>query len=172
MRVAVTGTPGTGKTTASEAVESELEVVHLNELIRTEGLDEGEDPERGSLIADIDALEARLAERDDVLIESHLSHYLDVDRIIVLRCHPSQLEKRLTDRGESAEKAAENAEAEALDIVLSEAVERHGLDSVYEIATTDRDPQSVANEIEAVVRGDREPSAGTIDYLEYLEGTQ
>lgn len=171
MRVAVTGTPGTGKTTVSEAVESDLEVIHLNELIRAEGLAEGEDPERGSLIADIDALETRLADRDDVLIESHLSHYLDVDRVIVLRCHPSQLGKRLTERGESAKKAAENAEAEALDIVLSEAVERHGLDSVYEVVTTDRDPESVASEIEAVLRGDRDPSAGTVDYLEW-EGAE
>ncbi|MEF8773734.1 MAG: adenylate kinase, partial [Halobacteriales archaeon] len=32
MRVAVTGTPGTGKTTAVQLVKTDLPVVHLNDL--------------------------------------------------------------------------------------------------------------------------------------------
>jgi adenylate kinase len=168
MRVVVTGTPGTGKTTATEHVETDLDVVHLNDLIREEGLDEGEDPERGSLIADIDALQERLADRDDVLIESHLAHHLDADRVIVLRCHPRQLRERLLDRGEDGAKAAENAEAEALDVVLSEAVNEHGIENVYEIDTTDRSPEAVAADIEAVIAGEREPSAGEVDFIDYL----
>jgi adenylate kinase len=185
MRVVVTGTPGTGKTTATELVETGLEVVHLNDLIREEGLDEGEDPERGSLIADIDALRERLADRDDVLIESHLAHHLDTDRVVVLRCHPRQLRERLLDRGEDDAKAAENtasaeppralahktrenAEAEALDVILSEAVEAHGIENVYEIDTTDRTPEAVAEDIEAVIAGDRDPSAGEVDFIDYL----
>lgn len=185
MRVAVTGTPGTGKTTAVERVETDLEVVHLNDLIREEGLAEGTDPDRGSLIADLEAVRERLDGREDLLVESHLAHHLEADRVVVLRCHPRQLRERLLDRGadgakaaenaESAEppralarKARENAEAEALDVVLSEAVDAHGLESVYEIDTTDRDPTAVADEVEAVVAGDREPSAGDVDFLEYL----
>jgi adenylate kinase len=168
MRVVVTGTPGTGKTTATEHVETDLDVVHLNDLIREEGLDEGEDPERGSLIADIDALQERLADRDDVLIESHLAHHLDADRVVVLRCHPRELRERLLDRGEDGAKAAENAEAEALDVILSEAVNAHGIENVYEIDTTDRSPEAVAEDIEAVIDGDREPSAGEVDFIDYL----
>jgi adenylate kinase len=168
MRVVVTGTPGTGKTTATDHVETDLDVVHLNDLIREEGLAEGEDPERGSLIADIDALQERLGDRDDVLIESHLAHHLDADRVVVLRCHPRQLRKRLLDRGEDGAKAAENAEAEALDVVLSEAVNAHGIENVYEVDTTDRSPEAVAEDIEAVIAGERDPSAGEVDFLDYL----
>ena len=185
MRVAVTGTPGTGKTTAVERVDVDLEVVHLNDLIREEGLDEGEDPERGSLIADLEAVRERLAGREDLLVESHLAHHLEADRVVVLRCHPRQLRERLLERGEDdakarentgsaeppralARKASENAEAEALDVVLSEAVEAHGLQRVYEVDTTDRDPSAVAREIERVVAGDRDPAAGEVDFLEYL----
>jgi adenylate kinase len=201
MRVAVTGTPGTGKTTATELVETDLDVVHLNDLIREQGLATGRDPERGSLVADLDAVSERLEGRDDLLVESHLAHHLDVDRVIVLRCHPRELRRRLLERGEDSgeltddttaessrpltrkaretaesakppraltRKARENAEAEALDVVLSEAVEAHGIDSVYEIDTTDRTPAAVAAAIEAVVAGDREPSAGEVDYIEYL----
>jgi len=124
MRVTVTGTPGVGKTTATELVGTDLEVVHLNDLVREEGLTTGTDEERDSLVVDLEAVSARLADRTDVLVESHLAHHVDSDRTIVLRCDPSELESRLLDRGETESKAAENAEAEALDVVLSEAVDR------------------------------------------------
>lgn len=168
MRVAVTGTPGTGKTTASRLVETELEVIGLNDLVRSEGLTTGTDEKRDSLVADIDAVAARLSDRDDILVESHLAHHLEADRVVVLRCQPTKLKERLLDRGDAEPKAEENAEAEALDVILSEAVDRHGLDTVYEIDTTDRPAEAVAEEIEAVVDGERSSAAGTVDFTDYL----
>jgi len=88
--------------------------------------------------------------------------------VIVLRCEPSVLEDRLSERGDSEQKAKENAESEALDVVLSEAVDQHGQDAVYEIDTTGRDPEAVADEIVAVIDGDRSPSAGNVDFTGYL----
>ena len=164
----MTGTPGTGKTTAVDRVETDLEVVHLNDLVREAGLHEGADDERGSLLADLEAVRERLDGRESLLVESHLAHHLEADRVVVLRCRPDRLRERLLDRGEPEPTAAENAEAEALDVVLSEAVEAHGLDSVYEIDTTDRSPDEVAAEIAAVLTGDRDPSAGTVDFTDYL----
>ena len=168
MRVAVTGTPGTGKTTATELLGTDLEVIHLGELVRTEGLTSGTDEDRDSLVVDVDAVAARLAGRDKLLVESHVAHHLTVDRVVVLRCHPDELKRRLLDRGEPERKADENAEAEALDVILSEAVDRHGLESVYEIETTDSDPGATADAIEAVIEGDQSPSAGTVDFTGYL----
>jgi adenylate kinase len=168
MRVAVSGTPGTGKTTATERLETDLEVIHLNEVIRRQGLTAGEDAERGSVVADLDAVRAYLDGRADVLFESHLAHRVPAERVVVLRCHPDRLEARLRDRGESEASASENAEAEALDVVLTEAVERHGRDAVYEIDATGRSPDGVAAAIEAVVSGERDPSAGTVSFAEYL----
>ena len=168
MRVAVTGTPGTGKTTATEALSTDLEVVHLNEVIEEHGFTTGHDDERDTLVADLDAVRDWFGDRDEVLVESHLAHHLDVDRVVVLRCHPEVIEQRLVERGESEATAAENAESEALDVVLSETVARHGEDGVYEIETTDRSPDAVATELGAVVAGEREPSAGTVSYVDYL----
>ncbi|WP_188884327.1 adenylate kinase family protein [Halarchaeum grantii] len=169
MRVVLTGTPGTGKTTASEHLDTDLDVVHLNDVVKDEELYTERDEARDSLVADIDALVEKYAEADDVLVESHLAHHLDdADAVIVLRCAPETLEERLTERGEPEAKARENAESEALDVILSEAVRRHGEERVYEIDTTDRTPEAVAAEIDAVVRGEREPSAGEVDYTEYL----
>ncbi|PSQ51313.1 adenylate kinase [Halobacteriales archaeon SW_8_65_20] len=184
MRIAVTGTPGTGKTTAVERVEIDLDVIHLNDVIEREGFETGRDDQRGSLVADTDALGEWLDGRTGI-VESHLAHRFPADRVVVLRCHPDELETRLTERGERSEtaredtassetpqplarKARENAKAEALDIVLSEAVATHGRESVYEIDTTDRTPEEVATEIERVVAGEREPSAGTVEFIEWL----
>ncbi|MFC4246578.1 adenylate kinase family protein [Natribaculum luteum] len=169
MRVAVTGTPGTGKTTASRLLETDLEVIHLNEVIEDEELYTEIDEDRGSVIVDLEAASEWLEGRDDVVIESHLAHRFDADRVTVLRCHPDELERRLLERGENEAKAVENAESEALDVILAGAAEEHGLESVYEIDTTDLEPAAVAAELEAVIRGDREPSAGTVDFVEYLE---
>lgn len=174
MRVAVTGTPGTGKTTAvehlSEAATSDntSDIVHLNDVIKNETLTAGYDDERDSVIADFDAVSEWLAGREDILFESHLAHHFEADRVVVCRCHPAQLEQRLQERDEGENSITENAESEALDVVLSEAVDQHGMDSVYEIETTERTPQSVADEIAAVVSGERDPSAGTVSYVDYL----
>ena len=168
MRVAVTGTPGTGKTAATERLATDLDVVHLNEVIRAEGLTTGHDEARDSAVADLDAVADWLNGREDVLVESHLAHHVEADRVVVLRCRPADLEQRLTERGESPESAAENAESEALDVVLTEAVSRHGAERVYEIDTTDRDPAAVARAIEAVIDGERDPTVGTVDFTDYL----
>ncbi|MCD2202662.1 adenylate kinase family protein [Halobacterium sp. KA-6] len=168
MRVAVTGTPGTGKTTATEHLDTDLDIVHLNDVIQEEGLYTEVDEARDSKVADLDAVRDWLEGREDVLVESHLSHLLDADRVVVLRCAPGELERRLIERGEPAEKAQENAESEALDVILSEAVRDHGKPNVYEIDTTGRDPEAVADDIEAVLAGERDPSAGEVDFTEYL----
>lgn len=174
MRVAVTGTPGTGKTTAVEQLveagelDEAMDVVHLNELVEQEEFTAGYDEERESAVVDFDAVADWLAGREDILFESHLAHHFEADRVVVCRCHPDTLEERLEARDKPSASRAENAESEALDVVLAEAVEAHGADSVYEIVTTDLSPEAVAREIAAVVDGSRDPSAGTVSYTEYL----
>jgi adenylate kinase len=165
MRVAVTGTPGTGKTSATALLKDDHEVTHLNDAIEREGLYTERDEARDSLVVDLEAIEAWLGEREEV-VESHLAHLVPADRVVVLRCHPDELERRLLERGESEAKASENAESEALDLILSEAVSEHGRERVYEIDTTDRTSETVAREIERAIEGEREPSAGEVEFLD------
>jgi adenylate kinase len=48
------------------------------------------------------------------VIDGHLSHLLPVEAIIILRCHPEVLRKRLEERGYSPEKVQANVEIELL----------------------------------------------------------
>lgn len=172
-RVVVTGTPGTGKTSATEqladAADLDVDVVHLNDLVKADELWTGRDEERDTLVVDLAAVRDRLGDWSGI-VESHIAHHLEADRVVVLRCRPDVLEARLLDRGESPVKALENRESEALDVILSAAVDSHGRESVFEIDTTDRSSSTVAGKIAAVVRGERTPSAGEVDYLEYHSG--
>jgi len=168
VRLAVTGTPGTGKTTVADRADVDIDVVHLNEVVHEKGLTAGHDEERDSAVADLEALGACLDGREDVLFESHLAHRFEADRVVVLRCHPEALAERLRDRGEPTSKVGENAEAEALDVVLAETVERHGEDGVYEIDTTDATVEETVAAVEAVVAGERDPGVGVVSFVDYL----
>jgi adenylate kinase len=169
MRVALAGTPGTGKTSA--AAELDIPVVALGEVIAREELWTERDEARDSLVADLEEIESWLASEapeGNHVVESHLAHLLPADRVVVLRCRPDILRDRLVEGGVPETKAAENAESEALDLVLSEAVEAVGRGHVYEVDTTDRTPAEVGAAVKAVLAGEREPSAGTVAFTDYL----
>ncbi|OYR79452.1 hypothetical protein DJ71_16520, partial [Halorubrum sp. E3] len=121
------------------------------EILDEEAIDVSAD-DRDTLVADLDAVREDLGDWSGVL-DSHLAHRFDVDRLVVLRCRPETIESRLETRGESPETAAENAESEALDVILSEAVAEHGVEDVYEVDATDRDPEAVADAIRAAIEG-------------------
>jgi len=148
LKIAITGTPGTGKSSVCERLKKRYPVIDLNELIENEKLYSGMDKERKAKIVDIDALIEHAAHLDIegiTIFEGHLAHYLPVDIVIVLRASPSELRKRLGKKGFSEAKAKENIEAEALDVILVEAVERS--DNVYEIDTSSKDIEEVAEYI-------------------------
>jgi adenylate kinase len=76
----------------------------------------------------------------------------DDDRVEATVATAERARKRLRGRGEPAASVMENRQAEALGIVLTEAIERHGAGATYEVETTERDP-----------------AAGTVDYTGHLE---
>ena len=163
MRIALTGTPGTGKTTVAALLP--YRVIDLNALVKG-GLNLGTDPERGCLDADVEGLELKLTEMitDEVtILEGHFSHYF-ADEAIVLRLAPPELEKRLEARGYSEKKIQENLESEALDLILAEAVEFCG--RVNEIDTTGKSPQEVADLVVRAIRNGIELEPGQVDWLE------
>jgi len=169
MRIAVTGTPGVGKTSASAFVKS-VRVVHLSELIDELGLATGYDSKRKTKVVDTAKLAKEVGKlRGDLLIEGHLSHLLRPDIAVVLRCSPAVLGKRLRAKGWSEKKVVENVEAEAVDVILIEAMEVVPI--VLEIDTTDKKPAKVGAAIEEIVSGERKKyRAGSVDWSQEVLG--
>ena len=164
MRIALTGTPGTGKSTVADMVNAGFRVVHVNDLIK-DGYDMGRDVERGCLIADIPKLSRYVKSlKGDVLMEGHTSHLLPADTVIVLRASPAVLRERLKGRGWSAVKINENVEAEALDLILVEALDTDK--KVYEIDTTNMTPMQVKDAVLEIIGGTDKYVPGSVDFSE------
>ncbi|MBN1677949.1 MAG: adenylate kinase family protein [Candidatus Thermoplasmatota archaeon] len=165
MRIAVTGTPGVGKTSACSRVKG-VRVVHVNELVDELGLASGYDRKRKTKEVDIVKLaKAVAALGDSILLEGHLSHLLKPDLAIVLRCSPRVLERRLRKKHWPSQKVRENVEAEAVDVVLIEAIEN--VPEVCEIDTTKMKPAQVARAIESILAGERQKyRVGNVDWSE------
>lgn len=163
MKVAVTGTPGVGKTSSSKLVRS-MRVVHVNDIVDECGAAAGYDEVRMTKEVDVGKLgEAVSGMKGDMLLEGHLSHLLGVDLAIVLRCSPKVLSERLSDKGWPEGKVRENVEAEAVDVILVEAVESAPV--VCEIDTTDMSPAEVASAIEEIVAGEtKKYPVGNVDW--------
>lgn len=165
MLVAITGTPGTGKASASAVLARRgYTVVNLDEVARKEGLIVGRDEARGSDEVDVDELRNRIQVPAKIaFLESHYSHRMDVNVAVVLRCKPSVLRARLEARGWPPEKVRENVEAEAIDVILQEAVER--LPFVFEVDTTHGTADETAEAVLAILQGKTQGhEPGSVDW--------
>lgn len=165
MMVALTGTPGTGKTeTAAALARRGYTVISAKETMTEYFIEQ--DRERETMVVDEEAWAGQFG-RVDGIVEGHLTHLLPADRVVVLRCRPDHLTERLRSRGYSDTKIRENVEAELLDVVLIETLEIHEPEVVLEIDTTGRPVDAVADIIEEFLRGDREAVCGTIDWSSF-----
>ena len=169
MKFALTGTPGVGKTTVSALVTS-TKVISVNALVEEAQAVAGFDEVRNTVEVDIDKLADAVAKLEgDALIEGHLSHLLDVDVAIVMRCSPTVLRNRLSSKGWSEEKIAENIEAEAVDVVLFEALEAAPV--VCEIDITHMTPAAAAEAVEEILAGESEKyPVGDVDWSQEVLG--
>ena len=165
MLVALTGTPGTGKSSVAAELERRgYAVVGLDRFAEEHKLITGYDAARRTKEVDVEALdrEVRVPAKLGFLV-SHYAHLLSVNLAIVLRCHPRVLADRLRARGWPEPKVRENVEAEAIDAITQEAAAR--LPFVYEIETTSATPEAVAGIVLDILQGKvagREP--GHLDW--------
>ena len=169
MFIALSGTPGVGKSTAGLILERRgHHVIELATLALREGVQKEYDIQRETFEVDLDNLERILPASnptDRFLLVGHLSHLMPVEMAIVLRCRPSLLGQRLRARGYKERKVRENMEAEACDVILIESLEEVG--EVYEIDASGLTPDQVADSVEQILRGETEKyGPGHIDWSE------
>ncbi|MET1124023.1 MAG: adenylate kinase family protein [Archaeoglobaceae archaeon] len=163
MLVALTGTPGVGKSSVAEELRRRgYRVVSVAELAREHGCILEENDE---LVVDVEKI--REVEFDGI-VEGHLAHFMDADVVIVLRCDPLVLKERLAKRKWDYDKIMDNVEAELLDVILVESLEMH--ENVYEIDVTHMSVEEVADAVEKIIAGEGEKfKPGKVDWLSKYE---
>jgi len=172
MRIAITGTPGVGKTTVSKVLGEKLgiKVIDITEVVKKYKLYTEKDEDMDSYVIDFEKLEKFIDEIEEkektIILDGHVSHLLNPDYIIVLRCNPEIIKERLEKRGYKPKKVLENLQAEILDVCLCESKGK-----VYEIDTTNRDVENTVNEIIEAIKHKKERKGivnWTEDYFDYL----
>jgi adenylate kinase len=175
MIVAISGVGGTGKTSASKELIRLLKgyrLVLLNALASRTKAYIGYDEKRKSKIVDMRKLKSEVKELEKrqgkIVIEGLFAHEFDADMVIVLRCRPDVLKRRLRKKYKWHTKIAENAEAEMMGIITAEALAKHGRRNVFEIDTTKRSPKQTAQAIRATI--EKRPKAHMAGKIDWMEG--
>lgn len=148
MIITITGTPGTGKTyIAKKLIGKNFRYIDLNAIIKKEKLYDSYD--RKAKTYDVDEkklkiidkrfseykekeiklkknmniieLKEKLKNKKGIIIDSHLSHFLDSDLCIVVKADIKTISKRLKKRKYSKKKIKDNIESEIFDICLEDA---------------------------------------------------
>ena len=169
MKISISGVPATGKTEISKLLSKKLNyrLISINEFAEELNAFTGYDKKRECRILDMKKLEKEIKKiKENVIIEGHTSHLFPVDIIIILRCNPKILKKRLEKRYPSNHlKVQENVEAEILGVITSEAVMKNK--KVYEIDTSKKSVEENVSDILNILKGNiDEFKVGKIDWLE------
>ena len=122
VRIAITGTPGVGKTTFCN--HGPWTSISVHDLAKENDC-LGEIEEDGAAPIDIETLAEKIVwpDEDCLIIDGHLSHLLPVDAAIVIRCEPGLLRERLQDRDYTTQKIDENVECELIGLIMAECLD-------------------------------------------------
>lgn len=145
MRIVITGTPGTGKSSLAKALAAHLRYPRLDVLALIEQhniyrIVRGEKEKTVKMRALHRAVKQWFNDHPNGIAESHLLCEFDAgaDIVVVLRCKPNVLEKRLEKRRYTKSKVRGNVESEALDYCLVNAELNYRDGRVMPIDTTRR----------------------------------
>jgi len=149
MKIAISGTPATGKTSVAIALSKLLgwELIELNQLAEEKELYCGHDEKRDCKIVDVERVSEEVKKIEkDVVIEAHYAHDISCDVIVILHTNPAELRERMKEKGWSDDKIEENVEAEIMNVCKEEA--RSSGRPFLDFETTKKSPEQTAREIQ------------------------
>ena len=155
--VAISGTPGVGKTAVARELSRKLNAIYLNlsNVVIEKKLYSEYDKERKTYVINEEKLKNYIRNlawqtQQLIVIDSHYGEIIDDDllvKIFILRLDPRELLKRLMSRSWPLTKIKENIESELLGICTANALLEHPASKVCEIDVTNKSVNEVVAEI-------------------------
>ncbi|MEM0139304.1 MAG: adenylate kinase family protein [Ferroplasma sp.] len=141
--ICITGIPCTGKTSICRILnENGIQCSGLDEIARQAGaLSNG--------IVDIDSLKCYSI--DSTIVESHYSHLLECDFVIILKDSEERIRKRMHARKYSEKKIEENLDAQRADIIYFEALEQLPSNHIFVVEASDRNISDIFEEVYGII---------------------
>ena len=174
----VTGTPGVGKTKVARRLAERLDAkyVDLGRLAIRSGLQLGLDSLRRTRVVNIRKLGEFLLKKSNCALKVADGHLLvkipstNVKSVLVLRCRPQELFRRLKKKGWHQRKMVENLWAELLDSCLTEAVDLYGRPKVIEVDTTGKSITKVVDEIRVLLSKRPRRWQRAVNWIDPMDG--
>ncbi|MFH1285543.1 MAG: AAA family ATPase [Candidatus Micrarchaeota archaeon] len=175
MKIVITGVPGTGKSTLARLLAKKLkcELLRVNEVVVKKKLYTRVD-EDGAKVVKMRALFEELAKKSgkkkNLVIEGHLAceFKLPAELVIVCRCNPKVLEKRLVKRKYASVKKSANTMSEMLDYCTILACKNYGEANVFEVDGGLKKEEMLKSALEIVKKKPKEKKAGWVDWSKIL----
>jgi len=162
MRLVITGSPGTGKTSLGKELAKAIRhaIVNEKEFALKHGIGEW-DSEENELVVPLKKLEkelnAFLKKNKNAIIEGHLlcELMLKADFVVLLQLHPELLEERLARKGYSAEKIQDNVFCEGIDYCKKHVLRNYKKNKIIEVQSQ----KTIKETTELIIRKLREKEA-------------
>lgn len=160
MKILICGTPGVGKTTISKhLIFYSYNYFNINTLCFYTNSFINFDEKTKSYIVNLKKIE-KIAKKilkyyNNVIFDTHIPELIpnEVDHVILLRCDPIELKRRLEEKGYVSKKIKENVEAEFIGMIAQACYEKFG-SKVHEILNENL--EETLNIILSIIRGRKE----------------
>ncbi|MBU0586889.1 adenylate kinase family protein [Candidatus Micrarchaeota archaeon] len=172
MHIIITGTPATGKTTVAKHLGHLLnyEILNIKDFVNRKKLYvKNINPKEVDLKKLRRSLIPETKKQKNLIIEGHLACEIQLPAayVIVLRCNPKELEKRMRKRGYKKSKIEENMLAELLDYCTQLSKQKYPNSKIFEIETSRMASLGIANKIKNIISG-KQNSSKEISYTKEL----